>query len=333
MKTLVTGIAGFIGSHVAENLLHSGYEVVGIDDLSGGFIENVPLKAEFIEGNICDHQFVDRVFAEHKFDIVYHLAAYAAEGLSHYIKRYNYTNNIGGSVNLLTSAVVHGAKLFVFASSIAVYGDAVCPVTEDTVPSPIDPYGIAKYAFEMELEATRKVFNLPYIIFRPHNVYGERQNIADPYRNVIGIFIRQMMNGHPLTIFGDGHQTRAFTYIGDIVSLFVKAVEDEKCRNKVFNIGSDRPYEILQISKMVANEFGIKNAPVKHLKAREEPKHSYADHTKINNYFGKVRQTGIEDGIAMMVKWAKSKGVPKKTILPPVEIPFNLPETWADTDD
>src|SRR6185312_5713332 len=172
-KSLVTGGAGFIGAHVVNELLKLGHQVVVLDDLSGGFKENINPKAIFVEGSVTDHKLVTRLFEEHKFDYVYHLAAYAAEGLSHFIKRFNYTNNLIGSVNLINESVKHKVKCFVFTSSIAVYGALKPPMTEDMTPQPEDPYGVAKYAVEMDLRTTHEMFGLNSIIFRPHNVYGE----------------------------------------------------------------------------------------------------------------------------------------------------------------
>lgn len=192
-NSLVTGGAGFIGSHVAECLCRDGDKVVVLDDLSGGYRENVPKAAAFVEGSILDHSLVDSLFQENKFDYVYHLAAYAAEGLSHFIKRFNYTNNVIGSVNLINAAVNYGAKTFVFTSSIAVYGAGQTPMTEEMIPVPEDSYGIAKLAIEQELKVSHEMFGLEYMIFRPHNVYGERQNIGDRYRNVVGIFMNQLL--------------------------------------------------------------------------------------------------------------------------------------------
>ena len=206
--TLVTGGAGFIGSHVAGELLARDHRVVVLDDLSGGFADNVPGDARLITGNINDVSLIESLFNEYRFDYVYHLAAYAAEGLSHFIKRFNYQNNLMGSVNLINAAINHGTRGFVFTSSIAVYGASPqLPMTEETPPHPEDPYGIAKLAVEQELEASRRMFGLDYVIFRPHNVYGERQNIGDRYRNVVGIFMNQILQGRPMTVFGDGTQT------------------------------------------------------------------------------------------------------------------------------
>ena len=176
------------------------------------------------------------------FQYVFHLAAYAAEGLSHYIKRFNYENNLIGSVNLINESINHGVRCFVFTSSIAVYGTGrELPLTEQTIPSPEDPYGVAKLAVEQELAVSQQHFGLDYVIFRPHNVYGERQNIADKYRNVVAIFMNQLLQGRPMTVFGDGRQTRAFTYISDVASLIARSVDIPAARNRVFNIGSDDP--------------------------------------------------------------------------------------------
>src|SRR5499427_4044086 len=253
MAVLVTGGAGFIGAHVARHLLESGHEVVVLDDLSGGYEVNVPAGAVFVDGSVTDPELVDELFRTHEFSHVFHLAAYAAEGLSHFIRRFNYTNNVLGSINVLNSALrAETVERFVFASSIAVYGPAQTPMTEEVVPEPEDPYGIAKYAVELDLAAAQRMFGLEYTIFRPHNVYGELQNLADPYRNVIGIFMNQVMGGRPMTVFGDGLQTRAFTHIDDVAPLIARSIEVSDAANEVFNVGAETPYTILHLANEVA---------------------------------------------------------------------------------
>ncbi len=181
MKTsvLVTGGAGFIGSHVVKHCLGMGHEVIVLDDLSGGFQDHIPVEALFVEGSVTDHVLVEELFNKHRFDYVYHLAAYAAEGLSHFIRRFNYNTNLIGSVNLINESVKHKVKCFVFTSSIAVYGKGQLPMKEEMTPIPEDPYGVSKYAVELDLKAAHEMFGLNYVIFRPHNVYGENQNIVD----------------------------------------------------------------------------------------------------------------------------------------------------------
>ena len=255
--SLVTGAAGFMGSHVVDHLIGMGHDVIALDDLSGGFRDNVNPSATFVEGSVVDRELVDRLFRENPIDYVYHLAAYAAEGLSHFIKRFNYTNNLIGSVNIINACVNSGrVKCLVFTSSIAVYGRNQVPMKEDLVPQPEDPYGIAKYAVELDLKESHEMFGLDHIIFRPHNVYGERQNIADKYRNVIGIFMNQILRGEPLTVFGDGEQTRAFSYIDDVAPVIARSVERRDSYNKIFNVGADTPYSVNALARAVANAFG-----------------------------------------------------------------------------
>ncbi len=204
--SLVTGGAGFIGAHVTNELIELGHHVIVLDDLSGGYESNVNPKAVFIQGSITDHQLIEKIFEDNKIDYVYHLAAYAAEGLSHFIRRFNYNNNLIGSINLINESIKNKVKCFVFTSSIAVYGAGQLPMNEDMTPAPEDPYGIAKFAVEQDLKSAHEQFGLDYIIFRPHNVYGEYQNIADRYRNVVGIFMNQLLQNKSLTVFGDGSQ-------------------------------------------------------------------------------------------------------------------------------
>src|SRR5688572_20927672 len=251
-NVLVTGAAGFLGSHVTSELLARGHRVVALDDLSGGFRDNVDSRAMFVQGSILDAPLVNRLFTEHRFDLVFHLAAYAAEGLSHFIKRFNYQNNLVGSVNLINAAVNSGVGCFVFTSSVAVYGNATPPVREDMPLTPEDPYGIAKAAVEQELRICREFFGLRSVVFRPHNVYGERQNIGDRYRNVVGIFMNQILRGEPLTIFGDGTQTRAFSHVSDVAPIIAEAIDEPRAHGQTFNIGADRPYSLNELGEAVS---------------------------------------------------------------------------------
>ena len=240
-KALITGGAGFMGTHVVNELLRQGdTDVVALDDLSGGFRENLNPNVTFVEGSILDVPLINQLCDKHQFDYIYHLAAYAAEGLSHFIKRFNYQNNLIGSVNLINAAVNYNVKRFIFTSSIAVYGENQLPMHEGLQPMPEDSYGIAKYAVEQELAVSKRLFGLEYTIFRPHNVYGELQNIGDKYRNVIGIFMNNIMQEEPLVIFGDGEQTRAFTHIADVAPHIARAVDIPEASGAVFNVGSDK---------------------------------------------------------------------------------------------
>jgi len=325
---LVTGGAGFIGSHVADELVKLDTRVVVLDDLSGGYRDNVPAAAEFVEGSILDEALVRELFERHRFDYVYHLAAYAAEGLSHFIKRFNYMNNVVGSVNLINAAVNFEAKCFVFTSSIAVYGSGQVPMVEDALPQPEDSYGIAKFAVELELAASRRLFGLNSIVFRPHNVYGERQNIADRYRNVIGIFMNQLMHGQPMTIFGDGTQKRAFTYISDIAPTIAAAVNTPALYNQTFNLGADVPYEINDLAKVVAEALGRPYVTT-HFPAREEAHVAFSTHGKLAEALGYRARVGLEEGVRRMAAWALRVGPRASRSFDAIEIRKNLPRSWA----
>jgi UDP-glucose 4-epimerase len=326
---LVTGAAGFLGAHVTRALLEQGrVQVVALDDLSGGFVENVPDGVEFVEGSVTDPGLVARLFERFRFRYVYHLAAYAAEGLSHFIRRFNYTNNILGSVNLINEAVKHEVECFVFTSSIAVYGAAPPPMREDQVSHPEDPYGIAKLAVELDLQSAHLMFGLPFVIFRPHNVYGEFQNLGDPYRNVIGIFMNQILQGKPLTIFGDGSQQRAFSYVGDIAPLIAAAPWVPGARQEVFNLGADRPNSVNELARQVCLAMGRPDHPVMHLPARKEVLIAYSDHSKARRIFGTYPQTSLPEGLAKMVAWALRVGVQRSKPFEAVEVQRQLPPSW-----
>jgi len=330
MSVLVTGGAGFIGSHVAHHLVDAGQDVVVLDDLSGGYEENVPAGANLAAGSVVDPELVEELFREHEFSHVFHLAAYAAEGLSHFIRRFNYTNNVLGSVNLLNAALrAETVERFVFTSSIAVYGAAQTPMREDTVPEPEDPYGIGKYAVELDLRAAQRMFGLDYTIFRPHNVYGEQQNVADPYRNVIGIFINQLLSDRPLTIFGDGLQTRAFTHIDDVAPVIARSIEVPQSANEVFNVGADTPHTVLDLAHTVARAFDVADPEIEFLPAREEVVHAFSDHAKLHGVFGQEPTVSLEEGLRRMADWAREIGVREPVRFESVEVLRNLPPSWA----
>lgn len=328
-KVLVTGAAGFVGSHVLDHVISAGYDAVALDDLSGGFQDNVNEKALFVEGSINDESLVKELFEEHQFDYVFHLAAYAAEGLSHFIRRFNYNNNLLGSINLINAAVNVGTvKCFVFTSSIAVYGANQLPMREDTIPSPEDPYGISKLAVELDLKSAHEMFGMNFMIFRPHNVYGERQNIGDPYRNVVGIFMNQIMQGKDLTIFGDGMQTRAFSHIDDVAPIIAASIEKKEAYNETFNIGADKPYTVKELATIVCEEFDVPEA-LKFLDARNEVEHAYSSHEKVHSMFGHMIQNiELRDGIRRMVADARAKGPRQGDKFGHIEIDKNMPPAW-----
>jgi UDP-glucose 4-epimerase len=328
---LLTGGAGFIGSHVVDELVGFGCRVVVLDDLSGGYAENVNPQAEFAQGSINDVTLINDLFERYDFDFVFHLAAYAAEGLSHFIKRFNYENNLIGSVNLLNAAINHEIKCFVFTSSIAVYGTQPPPMREEMRPAPVDSYGIAKFAVEQELKICREMFDLNYIVFRPHNVFGERQNLSDKYRNVIGIFIDQIMQGKPLTIFGDGEQTRAFSYIKEVAPIIARSVFQNAAYNQIFNLGSDAIFTVNEIARSVCQAMGVE-LKVEHLAERTEVKHAYCSHEKAARVFKLNHPYSFNEGLKRMVDWAKHTGRRKGSQFEAIEVRKRLPASWSEPD-
>jgi UDP-glucose 4-epimerase len=328
-RALVTGAAGFIGSHVADHCLALGLDVTATDDLSGGFRENVPERATWVEGDLRDAAFVEALWRDHgPFELVYHLGAYAAEGLSHFIRAYNYRTNLEASVNLTNQALLHGTQRLVFTSSIAVYGAGQVPMTEDQVPRPEDPYGISKYAVELDLAAAHEMFGLDWTVFRPHNVYGERQNIADPYRNVIGIFMNRALQGLPMPVFGDGLQTRAFSHIDDVAPVIARSPFLDAARNEVFNIGADTPYTILELAREIAAALEVE-CEVEHLPARNEVVHAFSDHAKVRRVFDPPAPLDLRTGIRQMTEWVREHG-PREPIefAGEIEVARNLPPSW-----
>jgi UDP-glucose 4-epimerase len=327
--SLVTGGAGFVGSHVVDELLKNGHKVVVLDDLSGGFRENVNEGAEFVVGSVTDPHLIESTFQHHKFDYVFHLAAYAAEGLSHFIRCFNYANNVVGSMTVINEAIRQECRCLVFTSSIAVYGAGQTPMTEELTPKPEDPYGIAKYAVELDLHAAQRMFGLNSIIFRPHNIYGERQNIGDRYRNVVGIFMNNILQGLPCTIFGDGTQTRAFTHISDVAPMVANSVNSPNAYGQVFNIGADTPYSVNDLARAIQQAMG-KDTGMIHLPARDEVLHAFSDHSKSARYFGQHEKTALDAGLKKMAAWVYRVGAREGKPFQNVEIRRNMPPSWRE---
>jgi UDP-glucose 4-epimerase len=305
MKIFVTGCAGLLGANYTRHLLNNGHEVIGIDDLSGGYKAFIAEgeKFKFIKLNLERRKKVVELFEEYKPEILLHFAAYAAEGLSPFIRNFNYRNNLICSANLINECITHNTKI-IFTSSMAVYGEQEPPFTEDKRPQPVDPYGVAKYAVECDLKLAHEQFGLRYNIVRPHNVLGIYQNIWDKYRNVIGIFIRKTLNGEPILVYGDGEQTRAFSDIKYYMEPFDKLLTN--CDNEIFNIGADKYFTLNEVAKTV-QEIGKKygyEVPIEHGEPRHEVKHAYCNHDKAKNLLKFKDDTKLEELIDSIFVWA-----------------------------
>ena len=305
MKIFVTGCAGLLGANYTRHLLANGHEVIGIDDLSGGYKAFVT-KGEnfsFVKLNLERRKKIVELFEEHKPEVLVHFAAYAAEGLSPFIRNFNYRNNLICSANLINECIKHDTK-FIFTSSMAVYGEQEPPFTEDKRPQPIDPYGIAKYAVECDLKLAHEQFGLRYNIVRPHNVLGIYQNIWDKYRNVIGIFIRKTLNGQPILVYGDGEQTRAFSDIKYYMEPFDRLLTEYD--GEIFNIGADKHFTLNEVAdavQKVGKKYGYE-VPIEHGEPRHEVKHAYCDHTKAKSMLQFSDGTNLEELIESMFVWA-----------------------------
>lgn len=332
MKAIVTGAAGFIGSHVAERLAAQGCETLGIDDLSGSFAENVPPGVR-LEVRNCT-QPLDDLFADFRPDVVYHLAAYAAEGLSHHIAAFNYSNNVVATANVLRASYLAEARHFVFTSSIAAYGHPHAPggFDETSELAPCDPYGIAKLACELHIRSHHAYFGRPkYTIFRPHNVFGPRQNISDPYRNVVGIFMKCALQGQPMPVFGDGQQSRSFSYIDSVAQCIAAAPFVAAANNEEFNVGSDESMTVLELAEAIAAIMKV-SPNIQYLPSRQEVMHAHCRHDKVRRVFPEAfaNAVKIREGLELMAASLDGQSIPPVTECPaPIEIADRLPPSWA----
>jgi UDP-glucose 4-epimerase len=326
-RILVTGSAGMIGSNFCHWLLaNTEADIIGIDDLSGGYESNMPddTRFRFIKANVCD-EYMDNIFGMYKPDMVYHAAAYAAENLSPFIRKFNYTNNLVGTANIINACINHNVGRLIFFSSIAVYGNGIPPFKETDAPNPNDPYGNAKYACEVDIRIAGEQHGLDWCIVRPYNVYGERQNIKDKYRNVLGIFMNQYLNDRPLTIFGDGTQVRSFTNVKDIMMpLYVAGVSPDASK-KIFNLGSEIQYEVKQAAEMLMEIMC--GGAIKHLESRHEVHTAYADNTFAKQILG-FKNSRFYDGLKEMYDYVVRNPVKGETSAPEYEVTKGMYDAW-----
>jgi UDP-glucose 4-epimerase len=307
MKVLITGVAGLLGSRLADYIIENvpNVEVVGIDDLSGGYKENVNSKVTFWEMNLVEHP-IENCFENHKFDYVFHLAAYAAEGLSPFIRQYNYENNLVATARIVNQCIKHNVKRLVFTSTLAVYGHGEGGIfDEKQQQAPIDPYGVAKYGCEMDIQIAGEQHGLDWCIIRPHNVYGRNQNIWDKYRNVLGIWMYQHLNGLPMTIFGDGEQTRAFSCIDDIVEPLWKSAILPTASKEIINLGGVEEWTVNKACEVLRNVIG--GGEVVYKEGRHEVKHAIPTWQKSIDILGFEHKTNFEDGLKDMWEWAQKQ--------------------------
>jgi len=330
MKILITGVAGLLGSRLADWVIeNTNHTVIGIDNLSGGFIENINKEVVFCKMDLV-HEDISKVFEKHDPDIVYHFAAYAAEGLSPFIRRYNYENNLIASINLINCAIRYNIKRFIFASSMSVYGDMHDPpFSEEMQQAPIDPYGVAKYSVEQDLKIAYEQHGLQYTIIRPHNFYGRNQNIWDKYRNVLGIWMYQILNEQRPTIFGDGEQVRAFSYVDDSLVPFWNASQREVCVGEIINLGGIKETSINEACETLIKVTGTKLQPV-YLEQRHEVKHAWSTWQKSVDMLGFKHSISLEEGLSTMWEWAKTQPMRNRFVWPHYELEKGIYKFWSN---
>ncbi len=329
MRVVVTGAAGFIGSHVAEGLLAAGHQVVAIDDLSGGFRRNIPAGAHFRQVDLRDAEATARAIADDPPDLLCHLAANAREGASQFQPRDVCGRNLMAYANVLVPAIRSGVKKVVLYSSMAVYGEQPPPFDERLPRQAVDIYGVNKAAMEHITEILAEVHGFSYTILRPHNVFGERQSLRDRFRNVVAIFMNRIMRGEPVHIYGDGEQQRAFSYIGDSLPAFLRAAElHPELDGEIVNVGGKDPVTVNELASMVAAEFGVTPEIVYLPDRPREVKHAYCTWEKSVHLLGYEERFGLGEGIRRMAAWAKALG-PQPWAEEELELPSDkAPRIW-----
>ena len=325
---LITGVAGLLGSRLADWIIENKpeYEVVGVDDLSGGYAENVHKDVKFWQMNLTEHP-IENIFESHKIDYVFHFAAYAAEGLSPFIRCYNYDNNLKSTAKIVNECIKHDVKRLVFTSTLAVYGHGNGGIFDESQQqAPIDPYGVAKYGCEMDIQIAGEQHGLDWCIIRPHNVYGVKQNIWDKYRNVLGIWMYQHLNGEDMTIFGDGTQTRAFSFIDDSLEPLWNSAVREKASKEIINLGGIEEISIKDASFLLREVIGEGN--IVHLEPRHEVKHSIPTYQKSIDLLGFEYKTDMKEGLTQMWEWAKEQPMRERFVWPEHELDKGIYSFW-----
>jgi UDP-glucose 4-epimerase len=324
-RILITGAAGLIGSRLANHLCETNY-VVGIDDLSGGYAENLDPRVRLVQSDLAESN-LNNLFKNEQFDVVYHFAAYAAECVSPFIRKFNYTNNLIATTNVVNACINNNVKRLVFTSTMAVYGDQPAPFHEDLPYAPVDPYGVAKTACEMDIKIAGWQHGLDWTILRPHNVYGANQNIWDNYRNVLGIWMNRTLAGKPMLIYGDGLQTRAFSHIGDSLEPLVRAGVDEKASKQIINLGGIHEVTILEAAHTLKEVMG--EGEVVHMDPRHEVKHAYSTWEKSVDVLGFEHKTELAEGLKEMWEWAKRQPKRDQFVWENYEVNKNLYSYWT----
>ena len=306
-KILVTGVAGFLGSHLAERFIKLGHEVIGIDNMIGGYEDNIPNKIKFYNFDCCDLKNIDIIMK--KVDVVYHCAATAHEGLSVFSPIEITKNNYLASITIITSAINHNVKRIIYCSSMARYGQGKTPFHEEMEPKPIDPYGISKVAVEKVLTNLCNLNNIQWVIAVPHNIIGPRQKYDDPFRNVVSIMLNRMLLGKPAIIFGDGKQKRCFSYIDDCIYCLENMLNNQDVNGQIINIGPDEEFvTINKVAEICQNISGSNLKPIYKKDRPQEVKEATCSANKARKLLNYKTTTDLYTGIKKTYEYIKKRG-------------------------
>lgn len=318
---LVTGSAGLIGANFVKYLLganqiqsclHCCKFIVGIDAMEIWGNNNIITEDNFYKfyKMNCSSNELEELFKKYNFDYVYHFAAYAAEGLSPFMRKFNYENNVLSTVNIINNCIKYKVKRLVYTSSMSVYGNGVKPgekFDEKDLPAPIDPYAISKYACELDIKVAGEQHGLDWCIIRPHNVFGVGQNVNDKYRNALGIWMHQAIVGEPITIYGDGNQTRAFTVVDNINYCLQIAGTSQECSKQIINLGGEHGYTINEAADIFCKTLGISRNKFVYCEARHEVKHAVPTNDKARDLLSYKELFSFEEGLMKMWDWVLSE--------------------------
>ena len=329
-RVLVTGAAGFLGSHLCEKLRNLNYEVIGIDNMSGGNLDNVPNDVKFHKIDCCDFKKINTIMKN--VDIVYHCAATAHEGLSVFSPVQISKNNYMATVTVVSAAINNKVKRIIYCSSMARYGDQPTPFTEDMTPKPVDPYGISKVAGEDVLKNLCNLNNIEWVIVVPHNIIGPRQKYDDPFRNVVSIMINRILQNKSPIIYGDGEQKRCFSYIDDCIYCLLALIDNKNVAGEIINIGPDEEFvTINKVAEICSNVTGSNLKPEYHPDRPKEVKIATCSADKARKLLNYKTTTDLHTGIKKTYEFIKNKGPKKFDYHVDLEIVNDLtPKVWVE---
>ena len=331
-KIFITGVAGFLGSHLADEFIKMGHRVVGVDNMLGGYEDNIPKEVNFFKVDCCDNYQIRKIMKD--IDVVYHCAATAHEGLSVFSPFEITKNNYLASVSVFSAAINARVNRIIYCSSMARYGDLKFPFLEEMKPHPVDPYAISKVAAEVVLENLCELNNIEWVIAVPHNIIGPRQRYDDPFRNVVSIMINRMLQGKAPIIYGDGEQKRCFSYIDDCLSCLIPMLDQKNLNKEIINIGPDEEFvTINKVAEICANLTGFNGKPIFKKDRPREVKYALCSADKARKLLNYKTQTNLYDGIKKTYEYIKKRGVRPFDYNIELEIINELtPETWKNKE-